>query len=130
MPGVVAALLIPLLFALPINHVLAQATQTQAQAEHPQYSVVAIPGPADAAAQCTQPCLLAVPTVEPNTPAALLLAAGRTDRAAPSDSLPLLSSAALSGGAKAAVIVGVVLVAVFLVVLAVCGGRLAGCGGD
>jgi hypothetical protein len=126
MRSLVAAFLIPQLVALPVTQVLAQAQQ-EPQVTQTEDSRVTIPAPTSAARTSQQPRFLAVPTVEPNSPAALLLAAEPIDRTFPSDSLAVFRTARTSRTAETALLVGVILVVAFLVLLAACDGKLEGC---
>jgi hypothetical protein len=119
MRATVSFLLALLLVTTPVTLVLAQAEQQQDAAVQPLPAAVA--GPVVADAVQVQRVVIGVPQLDPNSPAALLLAPAALDLN-PGDALPPLTptAAAVSTAGKVAIIVGAVVVAFGILVLIVC----------
>ncbi len=117
MRSVVAAFLAPFLIATPLTQVLAQTGQQGPRIVQTDNFRVTIPVPTRTFQTSEQPLLLSwVPSVERDSPAALLWAAGAINNTAASEPLLYAAPAGLSRGAK----VGGVIGALILIVVIFC----------
>ncbi len=107
MRAVVAAFLASFLIATPLTQVLAQTGQQGPRVVQTDNFRVTIPVPTRTVQTGEQPLLLSwVPSVERNSPAALLWAAGAINSTAASEPLLYAAPAELSKNAKIAIIIG------------------------
>ena len=119
MRAVVAAFLAPFLIATPLTQVLAQTGQQGPRVVQTDDFRVTIPVPTRMFQISEQPLLLSwVPSVERNSPAALLWAAGAIDSTAASEPLLHAAPAGLSTGAKVGLYIGAVIVVGLLIACA------------
>ncbi len=117
MRSVVAAFLAPFLIATPLTQVLAQTGQQGPRVVQTDNFRVTIPVPTRTFQTSERPLLLSwVPSVERNSPAALLWAAAAIDSTAASEPLLYAAPAGLSTGGK----VAIVIVAVIVIALIAC----------
>ena len=125
MRSVVAAFLAPFLIATPLTQVLAQTGQQGPRVVQTDNFRVTIPVPTRTFQTSERPHLLSwVPSVERNSPAALLWAAGAIDSTAASE---YAAPAGLSTGAKVVLVVVTVIVLAVIVVLIACSGVGTAC---
>jgi len=124
MRSVVAAFLAPFLIATPLTQVLAQTGQQEPRVVQTEDFRVTIPVPTRTFQNAERPLLLSwVPSVERNSPAALLWAAGASDSTAASEPLLYAAPAGLSTGAKVGIAIGAVIVIVLVIgCIALCTG--------
>ena len=120
MRAAVAAFLAPFLIATSFAQVLAQTGPQGPSVVQSEDLNVPIPVPTGTFRTSERPVLLSwVPSVERNSPAALIWAAGATNSTAASEPLLYAAPARLSTGAKTAIIVGdVILILVIAVAIA------------
>ncbi len=119
MRSVVAAFLAPFLIATPLTQVLAQTGQQGPRVVQTENFRVTIPVPTRTFQTSERPLLLSwVPSVERNSPAALLWAAGTIDSTAASE---YAAPAGLSKGAKIGIIIGAVILIGIGLLLITCG---------
>ncbi len=117
MRSVVAAFLAPFLVATPLTQVLAQTGQQGPRVVQTEDVRVTIPTRTFQTSE--RPLLLSwVPSVERNSPAALLWAAGAIDSTAASEPLLYAAPAGLSTGAKVGLYIGAVIVVGLLIACA------------
>ncbi len=117
MRSVVAAFMVPFLIATPLTQVLAQTGQQGPRVVQTDNFRATIPVPTRTFQTSERPLLLSwVPSVERNSPAALLWAAAAIDNTAASEPLLYAAPAGLSRGAK----VGGVIGALILIVVIFC----------
>ncbi len=117
MRAVVAAFLAPFLIATPLTQVLAQTGEQGPRVVQTDNFRVTIPVPTRTFQSSEQPRSLSwIPSVERNSPAALLWAAVAIDSTAASEPLLYAAPAGLSRGAK----VGGVIGALILIVVIFC----------
>ncbi len=129
MRAVVAAFLAPFLIATPLTQVLAQTGQQGPRVVQTENFRVTISVPTHTFQTSERPLLLSwVPSVERNSPAALLWAAGAIDSTAASEPLLYAAPAGLSKGAKVVLVIVGVIVALGIVVLIACTTGEARCG--
>ncbi len=113
MRSVVAAFLAPFLIATPLTQVLAQTGQQGPRVVQTDNFRVTIPTHTFQTSE--RPLLLSwVPSVERNSPAALLWAAGAIDSTAASEPLLYAAPAGLSKGAKIGLYIGAVIVVLLI----------------
>ncbi len=111
MRSVVAAFLAPFLIATPLTQVLAQTGQQGPRVVQTENFRATIPVPTHTFQTSEQALLFSwVPSVERNSPAALLWAAGAINSTAASEPLLYAAPAGLSKGAKIGIIIGAVIV--------------------
>ncbi len=123
MRSVVAAFLAPFLIATPLTPVLAQTGQQGPRVVQTDNFRATIPVPTRTFQISERPLLLSgVPSVERNSPAALLWAAGAIDSTAASESLLYAAPAGLSKGAKVGLYIGAVIVVLGIAFLIACVG--------
>ncbi len=128
MRSVVAAFLAPFLIATPLTQVLAQTGQQGPRVVQTDNFRATIPVPTRTFQTSERPLLLSwVPSVERNSPAALLWAAGAIDSTAASE---YAAPAGLSTGAKVGIVIGAVIVIAVIVVAIACSGTNATCFGE
>ncbi len=116
MRSVVAAFLAPFLVATPLTQVLAQTGHQGPRVVQTDNFRVTIPVPTHTFQTSERPLLLSWVSVERNSPATLLWAAGAIDSTAASEPLLYAAPAGLSRGAK----VGGVIGALILIVVIFC----------
>ncbi len=125
MRSVVAAFLAPFLIATPLTQVLAQTGQQGPRVVQTDNFRVTIPVPTRTFQTSEQPLLFSwVPSVERNSPAALLWAAGAIDSTAASE---YAAPAGLSKGAKIVLVVVTVIVLAGIALLIACSGVGTAC---
>ncbi len=113
MRSVVSAFLATFLIATPLTQVLAQTGQQGPRVVQTEDSRVTIPVPTRTFQTSERPLLLTwVPSVERNSPAALLWAAGAINSTAASE---YAAPVRLSTGAKVGIVIGVVIVILLIV---------------
>ena len=116
MRAAVAAFLAPFLIATSLTQVLAQTGPQGPSVVQSEDLSVPIPVPTRTFQSSERPLLLSwVPSVERNSPAALLWAAGVIDNTAASEPLLYAAPARLSKGAKIGIII-LIVIGLFLVV--------------
>ena len=116
MRSVVAAFLAPFLIATPLTQVLAQTGQQGPRVVQTEDFRVTIPVPTSTFQTSERPLLLSwVPSVERDSPAALLWAVGAIDSTAASEPLLYAAPARLSTGAQVGILIGVVIVILLIV---------------
>ncbi len=121
MRSVVAAFLAPFLIATPLTQVLAQTGQQGPRVVQTEDFRVTIPVATRTFQTGEQPLLLSwVPSVERNSPAALLWAAGASDSTAASEPLLYAAPAGLSTGAKVGIVIGALVLILVIGVIIVC----------
>ncbi len=126
MRSVVAAFLAPFLIATPLTQVLAQTGQQGPRVVQTDNFRATIPVPTRTFQTSEQALLLSwVPSVERDSPAALLWAAAASDSTAASE---YAAPARLSTGAKVVLVIVGVIVALGIVVLIACTTGEARCG--
>ncbi len=119
MRAVVAAFLAPFLIATPLTQVLAQTGQQGPRVVQTDNFRATIPVPTRTFQTSERPLLLTwVPSVERDSPAALLWAAGASDSTAASEPLLYAAPAGLSTGAKVGLYIGAVIVVGLLIACA------------
>ncbi len=118
MRSVVAAFLAPFLIATPLTQVLAQTGQQGPRVVQTEDFRVTIPVPTRTFQTSERPLLLSwVPSVERNSPAALLWAAAASDSTAASE---YAAPARLSTGAKVGIVIGALVLILVIGVIIVC----------
>ena len=119
MRSVVAAFLAPFLIATPLTQVLAQTGQQGPRVVQTEDFRVTIPVPTRMFQTSERPLLFSwVPSVERDSPAALLWAAGASDSTAASEPPLYTAPAGLSTGAKVGLYIGAVIVVGLLIACA------------
>ncbi len=119
MRSVVAAFLAPFLIATPLTQVLAQTGQQGPRVVQTDNFRASIPVPTHTFQTSERPLLLSwVPSVERNSPPALLWAAAASDSTAASEPLLYAAPAGLSTGAKVGLYIGAVIVVGLLIACA------------
>ena len=120
MRAVVAAFLAPFLIATPLTQVLAQTGQQGPRVVQTDNFRVTIPVPTRTFQTSERPHLLSwVPSVERNSPAALLWAAGAIDSTAASEPLLYAVPARTSTGKTVGIVLAIVVI-LFFGVLVIC----------
>ena len=118
MRAVVAAFLAPFLIATPLTQVLAQTGQQGPRVVQTDNFRATIPVPTHTFQTSERPLLLSwVPSVERNSPAALLWAAAAIDSTAASE---YAAPAGLSTGAKVGIVIGALALILVIVVIIAC----------
>ena len=123
MRATVSFLMLLLLLPTPVTHVLAQVAQPQEVVLQPQPTVVTGAFVADTVR--VERVIIGVPQLDPNGSVALLLAPAALDLTPMRDSLrPMLTPTPISTPGKVAIVVGAIVVAAAVLVVAfVCSGE-------
>ncbi len=128
MRSIVAAFLAPFLIATPLTQVLAQTGQQGPRVVQTDNFRTTIPVPTRTFQTSERPLLLSwVPSVERDSPAALLWAAGAINNTAASESLLYAAPAELSKNAKVVLVVVTVIVLAGIALLIACSGVGTAC---
>jgi hypothetical protein len=117
MRAIASLLMMVLLITTPVTYVLAQAAQQQDAAVQAQPTVIAGAVVGDAAR--VERVIIGVPQLDPNSPAALLLAPAALDLN-PGDALPPLTPTAAAVSPKTAIVLGLVAVLVAILIFVPC----------